>query len=288
MKTIDTLIPDIENLLNEGVVDFEGSYFGEWAGRILARGLAPRETRNARVWFSNVGDPCIRKLWYKVNEADKAEPLPPSAKLKFIYGDLLEELLLSLAREAGHSVECEQESLEWNGITGRIDAVIDGMLVDTKSASSYSFKRFQGGLRSEDDSFGYLGQLGGYLLAARETGIVEERNRAAFFVINKETGKLCLDVHEFTDEGLEQWAIDLEENKRDAQDEETTPDRAFEPEAEGRSGNLKLGVNCSYCEFKGHCWPGLRTFLYSNRPVHLVHVEREPMVPELLSGGNDE
>jgi hypothetical protein len=250
---------------------------------VLERGLRPRDpTKPARVWFSNVGGPCTRKLWYKLHTPADAEPLGPGTRLKFLYGDIIEELVLTLARKAGHVVEHEQAHVEWNGITGRIDAVIDGMLVDVKSASSYSFKKFQGGLQRDDDAFGYLGQLAGYLLVARDLGLVSDanRNRAAFLAVNKETGRLHLDVHKFSDQDLAQWSIDVQENKHEAEGD-GTPIRAFDPVPEGKSGNLKLGVNCSYCDFKHSCWPGLRTFLYSNKPVFLTEVVREPNVFEV-------
>lgn len=283
-KTIDTLIQDIYTLIEEGVVDYEDTGFARQSGDVLERGLRPRDgQRAARVWFSNVGGPCVRKLWYKVNTPGDAEPLRAHTRIKFLYGDLLEGLLLDLARRAGHTVEFEQERVEFNGITGRIDAVIDGVLVDVKTASSFAFKKFQSGLQREDDSFGYLEQLKGYLRVVGEAGRADP-NRAAFLAINKETGKLHLDVHEFSDDELTATAEELTRRKRVAEDVGTTPERAFEPQPEGKSGNLKLGVNCSYCEFKQTCWPRLRTFLYSNKPIHLVHVEREPNVPELTEG----
>lgn len=291
MTKIETLVPDIYQLIQNGVEQEEEEHdykgFGRQSSDVLERGLQPRDgQRAARVWFSNAGHPCHRKLWYKIHTPNRAEPLLPHTRIKFLYGDLLEGLLLDLAVRAGHVVEHEQERVEFNGITGRIDAVIDGVLVDVKSASSYAFKKFEGHLRSEDDAFGYLGQLAGYLQAVRTFGspfIKTNRvdpSRAAFLAINKETGKLCLDIHEFTDEELE-TATDRLVRARDAGLGDVTPDRAFEPVPEGKSGNLKLNTNCSYCEFRQFCWPGLRTFLYSNKPVHLVNVEREPNVPEL-------
>lgn len=285
---IETLVPDIEKLIAEGRKETgEGIIFGERARTLLERGLYPKDDNApARVWFSNAGGPCTRKLWYKIHTPADAEPLRPSTRIKFLYGDIVEELVLSLAREAGHVVEREQESVEYLGITGRIDAVIDGVLVDVKSASSFSFKKFRGGLRVEDDSFGYLGQLAGYLCAVREGGGVDP-NRAAFLVVNKETGKLYLDVHTFTDDYLREVSDTLAANKAAAEGSES-PGRAFEPVPEGKSGNLKLGTQCSYCDFKATCWPGLRTFLYSNKPVFLTHVERAPNVPELKGDIEDD
>jgi hypothetical protein len=56
----------------------------------------------------------------------------------------------------------------------------------------------------------------------------------------------------------------------------TEPARTFEPIPEGKSGNMKLGLNCSYCGYKTHCHPGLRTFAYARGPVFLTDVIREP------------
>jgi hypothetical protein len=64
------------------------------------------------------------------------------------------------------------------------------------------------------------------------------------------------------------------------------PTRCFEGIPDGKSGNMKLGVNCSYCAFKAPCWAdandgeGLRLFIYSTGPRWLTEVEREPDVPE--------
>lgn len=285
-KTIDTLVEDVYAVLEEGHEDVSTA-FGRAMGDVLTSRLRiesePR--RGNGVWFSNVGGPCPRKLWYKIHVGDQGEPLRPATRLKFLYGDLLEGLLLDLAGKSGHVVQHEQERVEWNGISGRIDAVIDGVLCDVKSASSFSFKKFKGGLQREDDAFGYLGQLAGYLLAIREArpDIVIDRNRAAFFVIDKTTGGLVLDVHEFTDYELSEIGESLTQNKMLGEGDET-PDRSFEPVEDGKSGNLKLGVNCSYCEFKHTCHPGLRTFLYSNGPRFLTQVERVPDVYELPAG----
>ena len=65
------------------------------------------------------------------------------------------------------------------------------------------------------------------------------------------------------------------------------PARCYAPVPEGKSGNMKLGMNCSYCAHKFECWKdandgkGLRTFIYYGGPVYLTHTEREPQVPEV-------
>ncbi len=50
---------------------------------------------------------------------------------------------------------------------------------------------------------------------------------------------------------------------------------------DGKSGNIKLDVKASYSPQKYLCKPNLRTFIYSDGPRFLTHVERLPDVPEI-------
>lgn len=83
---------------------------------------------------SRIGTSCGRKQWYDTNAPESAEDMDPHTLLKFLYGNILEEIILFLAEEAGHSVEKRQATVELDGIVGH-DAIIDGTLVDVKSAS---------------------------------------------------------------------------------------------------------------------------------------------------------
>lgn len=206
------------------------------------------------------------------------EPLPADAKIKFLYGSVLEELLLSLAEAAGHQVEARQAEVSMLGLTGHIDAIIDGMLVDVKSASTFAFQKFQNHLTSDKDSFGYLYQLGFYLEALQSNPSLRIKDRAAFLVVDKTLGKICLDVHS-RDSLKRDWA-EAVERKSQALTSVEMPSRGYFPEPDGKSGNLKLGLACSYCSFKEACYPRLRTFAYSTGPRFLTHVAREPDVPE--------
>lgn len=288
MTSVDTLVNDIYKILEEGIEPQWGEnenfnlYGGEHAV-LLERRLAPKSETSTTLRLSSIGKPCVRQLWYGSHAPLHGEPLRPFTRLKFLYGDLVETMLLELARKSGHMVVGEQDEILVDGIRGHRDCIIDGMLIDIKSASSFSFKKFQGGLQREDDAFGYLTKLGSYLLGSREDDLVTYKNEAAFLVIDKVTGHLCLDRHTFTEEDFVQLSDTITSRRKVLASETTCPERGFEDVEEGKSGNKKLGVNCSYCPFKKHCWPELRTFLYSgNRPVFLTHVEREPNVPELL------
>jgi hypothetical protein len=286
IKTIDTLIKDIYEILDKGVEyeDTDGhSQYGHEQRNILVSRLDPAEAvREPRLRLSSIGAPCARQLWFGLHAPDKREPHLPGTKLKFLYGDITEALVLQLARAAGHLVEGEQDEILVNGVKGHRDCIIDGVLVDVKSASPYSFVKFEGGLQRGDDSFGYLTQLGSYLLGSRDDPLVKEKNKAAFLVFNKVTGKLCLDTHTFTEEDFNVIMERINSRKISLKEGTEEPARAFEPVPEGKSGNLKLATNCSYCDFKKACWPSLRTFIYGRGPVFLTHVEREPNVSEAI------
>lgn len=194
-------------------------------------------------------------------------------------GDLLEELLLFLAAEAGHDVQGQQDEVEINGVKGHRDAVIDGRIVDCKSASTYSFKKFaSNGLRG-DDPFGYLDQLGGYLFAAKDDPLVKEHDVASFLVVDKTLGNIVLDT--YPSNGVD-YSSKVEDLKVMV-DQSEPPPRHYEDVPEGKSGNRKLCTACSYCSYKRECWPDLRAFAYSTGPVFLTQVEKEPKVFELQS-----
>lgn len=225
---------------------------------------------------SNIGEECNRKLWYSIRKPELAERLSPETKLKFLIGDVHEAVLLFLAEAAGHKVEGQQTVVSIGGVSGSRDAVIDGVLTDVKSASSRSFQKFVDGLDKDTDAFGYLKQLNFYLEASQDDPTVTDKDRAAFLASDKTLGKITLDVHKRSGIDFER----LISEKREMLASDKLPPRGYGPVPEGKSGNEKLGVECSYCVFKHSCWPGLRTFIYSYGPVYLTRVEREPKVWE--------
>ena len=285
-KTIDTLVEDIYAFISDDTrrttesiterSDKRITEFGERLSKLIYNKLyGPSRTPNLSLSQLGVPD---RKLWYQTRHPELAEPLPAAAKIKFLYGDILEELLLFLAEESGHKVEGRQDELDVNGVKGHRDCVIDGRLVDVKSASTYSYKKFDTGNLVNDDPFGYLDQLGSYLSASSNDPLVKEKDLASFLVIDKTLGNICLDTHPRTNVDYKE----LVAHKKKVLEQETPPTKkCYEEVPEGKSGNFKLSTGCSYCPFKQTCWPGLRTFIYSTGPVFLTKVVREPKVVEI-------
>lgn len=280
MADIETLVEDIERVLTTPHILSELSLekFG-FGSSIRLRHQLLQEEREPYLRLSQIGTKCARQLQYKMDPDVTGETLEPSTRLKFLYGDLIEALVLLLAREAGHTVEGEQDELSINGVLGHRDCVIDGVLVDIKSASSRSFTKFQGHLERADDSFGYLDQLGSYLYASRDDPIVVDKHNAGFLVVDKQFGHICFDLHRF--DRLETYERLVRDKQALLHDKTRLAPRGFFDEPDGASGNRKLGTACSYCAFKRTCWPGLQTYLYSTGPRFLTRVAREPKVERI-------
>lgn len=277
-KSITTLIEDIQNvLLKPEITKEQADILGKRIAETIYAKLNRSEERKLRM--SNMGTPCERKLWYSINTPELGEKLSPEARLKFLYGDIIEELVLWLAEVAGHEVTGRQAKSDIGGIPGHRDAIVDGHLLDVKSASSYSFKKFQNHLKPSEDSFGYLTQLGAYQYDyERSEPNGDPRPVPAFLVIDKTLGKICLDFQ--PDVGNTDYE-QLAERKKAVVNQPTPPGRRYFDEPDGLSGNRKLGIECSYCDFKRQCWPSLRGFVYSTGPRWLTQVSREPNVPEI-------
>lgn len=286
-KTIDTLLEDIDTVLLEGVEISEESAnkFATSLAQTLKVKLSPESRkRSPTLRMSNIGRPCERQLWYDINASESAEPLQANTYMKFLMGDIIEEVVLMLAEQAGHEVNGQQDEMEIAGVKGHTDGNISGTRVDVKSTSPYSFTKFKDGTLADDDAFGYIPQLQSYMEAGREDPKVTDKNRGAFLVFNKVSGDLALDFHE--KRGSREEFESYYEAKKAMVSSPTPPDRAFLPVEDGKSGNEALGVNCSYCSHKFSCWPEVRTFLSSRGPKYLTKVAREPKMVEIDRDGN--
>ena len=191
MKKVETLVEDIYNLftldpidMDEDEVDKHIDTFGEMLKIHIKEFLYDKPRDRATLRLSTIGKP-DRQLWYDLNKPLEGVQLQPSTRIKFLYGYILEELLLLCTAIAGHEVTDQQKEVEVAGVKGHQDSMIDGVLVDCKSASGPGFDKFRYNKLVEDDPFGYLAQISAY---AHANGV----ERAAFLVINKSTGEICL------------------------------------------------------------------------------------------------
>ncbi len=281
-KKLDTIVEDIYRVV-EGkggwdatVTEFFSSSLSSIAEARFSQEQVPRDYLS----LSGIGSPCDRRLWYKINQTESSEPLTAEALGTFFYGDLLEALVLSLAKAAGHNVEGMQDKVEVFGIPGSRDAVIDGVTVDVKSASKYGFEKFRKHNLREDDPFGYISQLSSYVYAGKDDPLVKNKTEGAFLVVQKDRFKLCLDRYDFTEE-IAKKEEEIERVKKLVAG--SIPEDRIPPVPQSKtSENTVLSTTCGYCDFRKVCWPEARTFLYSTGPVFMVDVVNEPRVTELI------
>jgi hypothetical protein len=284
MKQIETLVEDIYNLFTLDPIDMEEEEvdkhidnFGEMLKVHIKDFLYEKPKDRTNLRLSAIGKP-DRQLWYDLNKPLENVQLQPSTRIKFLYGYILEELLLLCTSIAGHKVTDQQKELEISGVRGHQDSMVDGVLVDCKSASGPGFDKFRYHRLSEDDPFGYIAQISAY---AHANGV----NRAAFLVINKSTGEICLTpVHEMEMINAQKRVDYLKGMVADS----SIPDRCYADVPDGKSGNYKLAVGCIYCGHKRECWGqsnqghGLRVFQYAKGKRFLTRIGKEPDVEEIF------
>jgi len=238
----------------------------------------PKRDSSFSLRMSNIGKP-IRRLWFDKHSEVSKESHTPKTFIKFLYGHLLEEVVLMLARLTDHTVDSEQKEIKVEGISGHMDCKIDNEVVDIKTASGYAFRKFSNGSLREDDPFGYIPQLSGYEEA-------EGTSNGGFLVINKENGELCFYAPEELDKPIIKDKIN---NTLKALAKVKPPtELCYEPVYEGKKGNKKLHKNCVYCPHKFECFKdfndgqGLRTFKYNKGLSYFTKVMSEPRVEEVI------
>ena len=285
MKQIETLVKDIYDLfsldpikMDEKEVDKHIDTFGEMLKVHIKAFMYEEPRTRGNLRLSAIGKP-DRQLWYDVNSKKEIEDLTPSTRIKFLYGYILEELLLLCASIAGHKVTDQQKEVNVEGVLGHQDSMIDDVLIDCKSASAYSFKKFKKNTLLEDDPFGYIAQISAYAEA-------NQVDKAAFLVIDKSSGEICLTpVHQMEMINAKERVKHLKGMVSNSH----MPDRCYDPIPDGESGNLKLAIGCVYCSHKRECWSdcnngkGLRVFRYSRGLNYLVKVAKEPKVEEVVN-----
>ena len=285
MKKLNTLVDDIYkklSVLGKGkslnLSEETIEQFGESMKEVLRHWSTPNPRSVETLRMSNIGRP-NRQLWFDMKTEQQAQEIPPSTFIKFLYGHMLEEVVLLLVKLAGHTVSDEQKNVKIIGIEGHMDCVIDGEVIDVKTASGYAFKKFKNGTLAEDDTFGYMSQLAGY-----EAG--HGTSNGGFLAMNKESGELALYIPEELDKPNIETKIDTVKKSLKKQ---TPPELCYLPIPDGTSGNMKLPRGCFFCRHKIECHKdsnngkGLRVFKYAKGLTYLTQVVKEPKVDEITN-----
>ena len=284
MKNLSTLVKDIYAALNPltkgeaiEITDEQIEEFGEAIKNGLRQWARPAESnRLFNLRMSNIGRPA-RFLWFDRRSSSEDNTMLESTMIKFLYGHMLEEILILFAKLSGHTVTDEQKQVEVSGVQGHIDCKVDGEVVDIKTASNYAYKKFSEQTLRDDDPFGYIAQLSGYEEA-------EGTRKGGFLAMNKETGELALfRPSEFDKPNIKKKIKDVKK----AIKLDTPPDKCYNVEPEGSSGNMKLPKECVYCRHKFECHSdandglGLRVFKYARGYTYLTQTPKPPKVVEV-------
>ena len=278
---LSTLIDDIYSSLSPleigedlNLSDDVIEEFGEKIKDAVRSWSSPhKQTSGLRM--SNIGRPA-RHLWFESRSEDKKTFSAPTL-IKFLYGHVLEELVVLLVKLSGHSITDQQKEVSVDGIIGHIDCKIDGEVVDIKTASNFAFKKFREGTLQNDDPFGYMAQLAGYEAA-------EGTSDGGFLAINKESGELTLyRPGPFSKPNITARISSM----KDYLKLDELPPRCYPDVPEGKSGNRRLGTSCSYCPYKYDCWSdanhgnGLIAYKYASGIKYFTRIVKEPQVPRL-------
>jgi len=273
MKHINYLIQDIEKQLTKRNW-LDGRLCSEFTDEITSRlkGQYNSPERKPSLRLSQMGPRCPRALWYSIHHPELAEPMPPWVQMKFSFGHIIEGLAIGLAKASGHEVVGEQDAVYVDGVEGHRDCVIDGCLVDVKSASSIAFKKYKDGFKAEDDTFGYLDQLDAYLVGSADDPLVQVKDRGYLLFIDKQLGHMHLHEHRIRESSIRRRVAEY----KNIVEGNVPPGCTCGTVPDGESGNIKLDVKASYNTFKHCCFPSLRTFLYSGGPRYLTKVVKTP------------
>jgi len=285
---IQTLISDIYSYMNgagdehpdrDRIIDEFKEECANIARRFTEERTAPRQFR---LRPSNMGHP-IRKLWFQANtpmpEANERSHLP----LTFMFGSLTEAMLLCVAKLTGkHEITDQQKTVGLGGIEGSIDAVIDGALVDVKSASPYSFNLVRNGSLTssnpEDDPWGYRDQASFYSRA-------DGRDKFYWLTFDKSSGELALTGFDALTGMKSRKALEDQITRTNEILKQPSPptELCYQPVPDGKSGNETLHKLCSMCPFKMACFPHVRVFKYATGLKYLTKVNRTPDVEEVTN-----
>lgn len=253
----------VENLLmaaNSGPVEISEELieaFGEAAKRTVRKNLTEARSSEFTLRMSNIGRPACQLSHDKAKTLGEADP--PNTKIKSIFGDVVEALMILLLRASGVEIQSEQEAVTTTiggtTVNGTLDVVINGRVWDIKSASEFAFRhKFGPGCSYESllnkDDFGYGAQGFGY---AKAKGLPF----GGWIAMNKSSGQI--NVIELPDN---------QERQADAILDKATATIAAVTEGKAEliapvpeffkgkpTGNMVLTKQCEFCKYKFTCYP---------------------------------
>ena len=201
---------------------------------------------------SQIGVECCRKIQYSSISKEQRDPVEPRVQRIFDLGNLIEDYLIKLLRDAGFDVQTRKDDGEQWGFSlanGRIQGHVDGVimggpkvmdypcLVEFKSAKSSRFTKFlRDGLMQTDSN--YYSQVQFYQIN------MKLNNPALFVMMNKDDQEIYYELIQFNPAHADRL-INKSEDILNAIDSNHLMPRAYQD---------KNNWNCKYCDYKKECW----------------------------------
>lgn len=209
-----------------------------------------------RLRMSNIGRPVCQLQMQKSGATPSRRP--PNHIIRMMIGDAVEIYTTLILRLANANITGGKDQVEFDiagtTIRGESDIDLDDAVWDVKSCSPWAYKnkwaKGWAGLRESDD-FGYIGQLYGY---SRGQG----KKMGGWVVVDKSSGEVSFVEAQATPEEELEIKSGLE-NTISKVESDAPFERCFEAEEEffnrKPTGNKRLPMNCSFCDYKATCWP---------------------------------
>ena len=246
---------------NKASVDISSTIvneFGEACKQAFKKQFTDTRENKFRIRMSSIGRPLCQLQMEK--SGAEAEPMPYNAKMRNLFGDLIEASAVAIMKAAGIRIEDLQKEVKLKlgkqTIKGTYDVKIQNKIWDIKSASPYSFDhKFgeDGGFDAilKQDTFGYVSQ--GYLYSN-----AEKTDFGGWIAINKSTGEWSIAETPLSDSKYSKDAIELAQKNIEALESNAPFKRLFKDEEEffnkKATGNRTLGLECRFCAYKKPCW----------------------------------
>tara|TARA_R100000742_G_C4249214_1_gene67731 strand:+ start:16 stop:909 length:894 start_codon:yes stop_codon:yes gene_type:complete len=208
---------------------------------------------------SNIGRPLCQLQMEK--KGVKGEGQPYNAKMRNLFGDIIEQIAIIVMKSAGVEIQAEQKKIKYGvtkdvEINGSLDVQINDKIWDIKSASPWSFtNKFgeNGGFAAvaSDDVFGYTTQ--GYVY-----GEGAKKPFGGWIVVNKSTGEWAVTEAPLADDEYKANALTAAKENVIALQNDKEFERCYEDEDEyfrkQKTGNKVLSSTCGFCPYKFPCW----------------------------------
>jgi hypothetical protein len=236
--------------------------FVESAQLFVKKQFVSREQTD-KIRMSGLGRPLCQQ---QLSLSGEKEDMEYTTFMRFIFGDMIESLVVLIMRAADINIIELQKQVELDlgddiVIRGTLDAILDDgtgpKVWDIKSASDFAFNHKFGNFGGyeaikKEDTFGYLMQ--GYLYST-----AVDLPFGGWIVVNKNSGEWVVCHAPDDQEDDRRRYIEDAKSRAKYLMSKAKFRKEFQPENEMHknepTGNKLMHRTCTFCGYKSKCWP---------------------------------